>query len=97
MQHKQGHSHQHHGHSHSGKAEHAASLAGGKVGDKGLVAQIKTHDHREVQKLMALGVLPGVPIRLMRKFPSYVFQLGYSQFTVDETLAKKIQVDWHVK
>ena len=105
MPHKKAHSQQHqhkdgHGHAQTAKADHATnpavttSLFSGKVGDQGHVAQIKTHNHREVQKLMALGVLPGVPIRLIRKFPSFVFQLGYSQFTVDETLAKKIQVIW---
>jgi DtxR family transcriptional regulator, Mn-dependent transcriptional regulator len=66
-------------------------LSEGLVGAEGAVAYLRTRDGRDVQKLMALGVLPGVPIR---QFPSYVFQLGYSQFTVDRELAEKIHVRW---
>jgi DtxR family Mn-dependent transcriptional regulator len=45
-----------------------------------------------MQKLMALGVLPGAPISLVRRSPSVVFQVGYSQFAVDEELARGIHV-----
>jgi DtxR family Mn-dependent transcriptional regulator len=69
-------------------------LTEGPLDTDGLVAWLQTTSRREVQKLMALGVLPGVPIRLLRRSPSYVFQLGYSQFTVDRELAQKIHVRW---
>lgn len=78
-------------------APHAAnvsSLASGRVGQEGAIAFADAGNHRELQKLMALGVLPGTYVRLLRKFPAYVFQLGYSQFTVDQQLAAKIQVNW---
>ena len=58
-------------------------LSDGKSKDEGVVAYLSTRDEREVQKLMALGILPGTRIRLLRRFPSFVFQVGYSQFTVD--------------
>ncbi len=63
-------------------------------GDEGTVAYLTTRDNREVQKMMAMGILPGVCIQLIRRFPSYVFQVGYSQFTVDRTLAEVIYVHW---
>lgn len=69
-------------------------LSEGEVGQEGTVAYLKTRDRRDIQKLMALGILPGVTIQLIRRFPSYVFQLGYSQFTVDRELAQKICVRW---
>lgn len=69
-------------------------LANAQVGDRGVIAYLSTRDQREVQKLMAIGVLPGVPVCLIRRFPSYVFQMGYSQFTVDRELAQKIVVRW---
>jgi DtxR family transcriptional regulator, Mn-dependent transcriptional regulator len=69
-------------------------LSEGKVGGEGVVVYLRTRDRRDVQKLMALGILPGVPIRLIRRFPSYVFQIGFSQFTVDRELAEKIHVRW---
>ncbi len=63
-------------------------------GDKGTVAYLTTRDNREVQKMMAMGILPGTRIQLIRRFPSYVFQVGYSQFTVDRPLAEVIYVHW---
>ncbi|MHC4561440.1 MAG: metal-dependent transcriptional regulator [Planctomycetota bacterium] len=71
-----------------------APLSDGKVGIEGTVAYLATRDNREVQKLMAMGVLPGSSIQLIRRFPSYVFQVGYSQFTVDRSLAELIYVHW---
>lgn len=69
-------------------------LSAGQVRSEGSVAYLSTRDEREIQKLMALGILPGVRIRLLRRFPSFVFQVGYSQFTVDRELAQKIHVRW---
>lgn len=43
-------------------------------------------------KLLAMGILPGRDIQLMRKFPSFVFQVGNSQFTVDREVAQEIFV-----
>ena len=77
-----------------GPIREVSPLSEGKVHDEGAVAYLNTRDERDVQKLMALGVLPGVHIRLLRRFPSFVFQVAYSQFTVDRELADKITVRW---
>lgn len=69
-------------------------LSEGKRGARGIVAQLNTRDRGHVQKLMAMGILPGVEVRLIRRFPSFVFQVDYSQFTVDRELADKILVQW---
>ena len=69
-------------------------LCDGEVDRQGIVAYLNTRDDRETQKLMAMGVLPGIDIRLTRRFPSYVFEVGYSQFSVDKRLAEKIFVHW---
>lgn len=69
-------------------------LCDGQVEADGVVAYLSARENREIQKLMAMGILPGTPIRLLRRFPSYVFQVGYSQFTVDRDLAEKIVVHW---
>ena len=71
-----------------------SSLADGDVGRSGVVAYLTTRERRDVQKLMAMGILPGARIQLLRRFPSYVFQVGYSQFTVDRPLAEVIYVHW---
>lgn len=62
------------------------------VNHKGKVAYIHTKDHKKLQKLMSMGVLPGITIGLIQKFPSYVFQVGQSQFAVDKELAECIFV-----
>jgi DtxR family Mn-dependent transcriptional regulator len=70
-------------------------LCDGRSGQKGVVAYLSTRDNREIQKLMAMGILPGSDIHLIRLFPSYIFAIGHSQFTVDRNLAEKIFVHWH--
>lgn len=78
----------------AGRSEVVSPLSEGSVGHQGIVAYLSTRDNHEVQKLMAMGVLPGSEIGLVRRFPSYVFTIGFSQFTVDQTLAEKIHVHW---
>ncbi len=62
---------------------------------EGTVAYLATKDNRQVQKLLAMGILPGANIKVIRQFPSYVFQVGYSQFAVDHPLAEVIYVRWN--
>lgn len=62
---------------------------------EGTVAYLATKDNRQVQKLLAMGILPGANIKVIRQFPSYVFQVGYSQFAVDRPLAEVIYVRWN--
>ena len=69
-------------------------LCDGRASQQGVVAYLSTRDNREIQKLMAMGILPGSDIRLVRLFPSYIFAIGHSQFTVDRALAEKIFVHW---
>jgi DtxR family Mn-dependent transcriptional regulator len=61
-----------------------------KVGETGEIAYLATNDTKKMQKLMSLGVLPGSGIRLNRRFPSYIFNVGNSEFAVDEQLAQEI-------
>lgn len=69
-------------------------LCDGKPESRGAVAYLATMDDRQVQKLVAMGILPGAEIKVIRNFPSYVFQIGYSQFAVDRPLAEVIYVRW---
>ena len=82
---------------HVDRLEEVSPICDGKPGDEGVVAYLATREYREVQKLMAMGILPGIDVQLIRRFPSYVFQLGYSQFTVDRSLAEVIYVRWKSK
>lgn len=69
-----------------------ASLADLEVKDKGKIAYLQAKDRSQMQKLISIGAIPGVAISLMQRFPSYVFQLGHSQFAVDKELASAIYV-----
>ncbi len=60
--------------------------------DRGKVAYLQAKDISQMQKLISIGVLPGISVTLLQKFPSYVFQLGQSQFAIDKELASAIYV-----
>ena len=62
------------------------------VKDKGKIAYLQAKDKNQMQKLISIGAIPGVSIALLQKFPSYVFQIGQSQFAVDRELASAIFV-----
>lgn len=63
-----------------------------KSGQEGEIAYIQTEDNKKMQKLMAMGVLPGNKIVLEQAYPSYIFRVGYSEFAIDSNLAKEIFV-----
>jgi DtxR family Mn-dependent transcriptional regulator len=63
-----------------------------KSGEEGEIAYIQTEDDKKMQKLMAMGVLPGNRIRLNQTFPSYIFRVGYSEFAIDANMAREIFV-----
>lgn len=69
-----------------------ASLAIMKSGDHGQIAYLSSRQSETVQKLMALGVLPGSTITVVQTFPSVVFQVGQTQLAVDAALAGDIYV-----
>lgn len=61
-------------------------------GQEGKVAYIYAPESDQLQKLVAMGVLPGAPISLIQSFPSYVFQMHQTQFAVDKEIAEAIYV-----
>ncbi|HJV64528.1 MAG TPA: metal-dependent transcriptional regulator [Geomonas sp.] len=63
-----------------------------KSGDEGDIAYIQTEDSKKMQKLMAMGVLPGNRISLLQAFPSYIFRVGFSEFAIDSAMAREIFV-----
>jgi len=69
-----------------------APLSELKEGMGGKIAYLQMNHPARLQKLMAMGVLPGEKITLLRRSPSYVFEVGFSQFAVDEEIATTIYV-----
>ncbi|AMV70592.1 iron/manganese-dependent transcriptional regulator [Desulfuromonas sp. DDH964] len=74
------------------KEKFVAPLASLKPGETGTIAYIKAGDSKKLQKLMAMGVLPGNAIELNANFPSFVFSVDYSQYAVDADMASAIIV-----
>ncbi|MCM8797532.1 MAG: metal-dependent transcriptional regulator [Candidatus Omnitrophica bacterium] len=69
-----------------------SSLTDLETKEKGQIAYLETKNASQMQKLISIGAIPGVPIVLVQKFPSYVFKIGHSQFAIDKELASSIYV-----
>lgn len=63
-----------------------------KKGEHGTIAYLSSNQAEVVQKLMALGALPGSPVTMLQTFPSLLFQVGQTQIAVDTSLASDIYV-----
>ena len=61
-------------------------------GESGVIAYLHTDDKDALQKLLAMGALPGTEITLCQSTPSIVFEIGRSQFAVDEELASRVHI-----
>lgn len=74
----------------------AGSIVSGIVdaepGTKSKVAYLHTKDNKKLQKLMAMGILPGVTVQVLQKFPSYVLKIGHSQVAMDREMAEAIRI-----
>ena len=62
------------------------------VGDAGIISCLTDPDHPRAARLAALGVLPGVPLRLVQAYPAYVVRLGFAELALDGDLAGLVRV-----
>ncbi|MBM3499966.1 MAG: metal-dependent transcriptional regulator [Armatimonadetes bacterium] len=69
-----------------------APLTGLEVGEGGRVAYLQAAEGSRLRELMSIGLLPGAPVKLLRKSPAFVLSLGESEFALDEDMAKAIYV-----
>ncbi len=63
-----------------------------RQGESGVIAYVHSGDSEKLKKLMAMGILPGEPVALERRYPSFVFNVGYSRYAIDEGMAEAIFV-----
>lgn len=63
-----------------------------KKGKKGKICYILTENHKNLRKLLAMGVLPGMPIEVIQTYPSHVFQVRQTQIAVNADIADNIFV-----
>jgi len=67
-------------------------LADLPCGKEARVLYISTRHHDRLDRLAAMGLLPGVEIRLHQSRPSYVIQIGETTLAIDQSVAKDIFV-----
>ena len=72
-----------------------ATLATGKENHEGTIVGLHIAGAADLRRLTALGLVPGTRLRLLRRRPAFVFQVGHSRFAVDRQLAKAIHMQWH--
>lgn len=63
-----------------------------EINKKAKISYLQTQDRNTLQKIIAIGALPKTEIVLIQKFPSYLLQIGKSQFAIDKELASHIYV-----
>jgi DtxR family Mn-dependent transcriptional regulator len=63
-----------------------------EVGCEGKIAYITSKRHQRLQRLMAMGVIPGLPVKLLQSFPSFVIRIEETQIALDKELADEIYV-----
>jgi DtxR family Mn-dependent transcriptional regulator len=63
-----------------------------EVDQEGRIVYVHSKARGRLQKLMAMGVTPGMRIQVIQRFPSHVFQIERAQIAVDEEIADEIFV-----
>ena len=61
-------------------------------GTRAVVTELLRVEDAAAAHLVAVGLLPGAEIRLVQRYPSYIFEIGHTEFAVDEGLAARIVV-----
>lgn len=62
------------------------------IGKKARITGYLAHSGPKFQKLMTLGLLPGMGVIVRQRTPVYVVEAGYTQVAMDEELAGNITV-----
>ncbi len=63
-----------------------------EIGEQARVAYVSARNYPRIQKLSSLGILPGLPVRVHQKFPSFVIQCEETQIAIEEEIARDIYV-----
>lgn len=86
------HQHRWRGCPHHGE-EGVLPLVALRVGEVATIRDLRVHDPAVTQKLLTLGVAPGVRVRVVQRFPAYVLEVGFAQIAVDHHIAKAVCVE----
>jgi Fe2+ transport system protein FeoA len=73
--------------------ERGRRLASLEVGRQGVVLRVLRDDPGRAERLKALGVTPGARIRLLQRFPGFVFECDQTELAVEPSVARAILVE----
>lgn len=68
------------------------TLSNLEVGDSVTIAYLSAKGRGRLHKLSTLGVMPGVKIRVIQKFPSFLIQVEETQIAMERKVADNIYV-----
>ena len=71
----------------------AIPLAYMTPGSRGRVSRITRDPTGRAERLAALGVTPGAPIRVLQTFPGIVFECDQTEVAVERTVARAILIE----
>ncbi len=63
------------------------------VGAEGVVLRVATDDVARAERLAALGVTPGARVKVLQRFPGFVFECDQTELAVEPSVARAIVVD----
>ena len=63
------------------------------VGERCKVINLETSNETRLQKLLSMGILPGRHIEILQKVPSYILQVGQTQYAIDKEIADAIYIE----
>jgi DtxR family Mn-dependent transcriptional regulator len=63
-----------------------------KIGEAGRVVFITPKSRSRLERLSALGLIPGSIVRLAQKRPSFVLEIGETTLALEEEIVREIYV-----
>ena len=58
-----------------------------------MVVRVLRDDPERAERLMALGVTPGARVRVLQRFPGFVFECDQTELAVEPLVARAIIVE----
>lgn len=62
------------------------------LGMAGVVSCLTDPEHPRAARLASLGILPGVPVRLVQSYPAFVLRVGFAEIALDGDMARMVRV-----
>lgn len=73
--------------------ERGRRLAALDVGETGVVLRVLRDNPERAERLKALGVTPGARVRVLQRFPGFVFECDQTELAVEPAVARAILVE----